>query len=296
MLQRKILFATDFTAADRGAFRHSCNFARAWKAKLLIVHVNTSTASEASEETEASEPASIVSSKGIQIHPIDADINHEHITRSGDPVDIILEIGKEHDVDLIVLGTHGRKGVKRMFQGSVAESVIRSANCPVLTLRQSDSDEATPPSKNKPKILVPIDFSVYSYAALDFASSIALALDAAITILHVDDSDDSSPTSSSDETKPMSEQRKTLWEQLKQFKPRESEIRFGHKILGSPATKQIAQYARDNQYDYIVLGTHGRSGIGRALMGSVTEQVVRNADCPVVTVKPSNKRSPTYHP
>lgn len=296
MLQRKILFATGFTAGVREAFHQSCFFARAWKAKLLIVHVNSP------QEQESSENAAIEAGdfeKDVEVLSMDLDnshehISHEHITRTGDPVDVILEIEKEHDVDLIVLGTHGRKGVKRMFQGSVAESIIRSANCPVLTLRMSESEEPVREIENHLKILVPIDFSVYSYAALDFASAIAKAIDAGITILHVDDSNESPTTHLPDGTPELSEDRQKLWDQLKKFEPREKGIRFGHKILAGPAKKQITKFALENQYDYIVLGTHGRSGIGRALMGSVTEQVVRNANCPVVTVKPSNKRNPVY--
>lgn len=292
MLQRQILFATGFTAADREAFRQSCFFARTWNAKLLIVHVNHPNKKSSKELADTAKKN--VDNK-LDVLPIDMNIRHEHITRSGDPVDVILAIEKEKDVDLIVLGTHGRKGVKRMFQGSVAESIIRSAHCPVLTLRAIAPEHRNQAHAGNTKILVPIDFSVYSYAALDFASSIAAAMDAGITILHVDDSTAPPTKQLPDGSVQLNEHRKKLWEQIKKFEPREKGVRFGHKILSNPATKQITQYAQEHQYDYIVLGTHGRTGIGRALMGSVTEQVVRNAECPVITVKPSNKRSPAYH-
>ena len=296
MLQRKILFATGFTAADREAFSQACFFAHAWKAKLLIVHVNSQPAESSGEGvvSESKEVEKGVDVLAMDLHNSHEHIVHEHITRTGDPVDVILKIEKEHDVDLIVLGTRGRKGVKRMFHGSVAESIIRSAHCPVLTLRKPESETAARGADFHPKILVPIDFSVYSYAALDFASSIAHAIDAGITILHVDDSTEPPTTDSNYGNAPLSSDRQKLWTQLKKFEPREKGLTFGHKILGGPAKNQIIQFAQENDYDYIVLGTHGRTGIGRALMGSVTEQVVRNATCPVVTVKPTNKRSAVY--
>ena len=200
---------------------------------------------------------------------------------------------------MIVLGTHGRKGVKRLFAGSVAESVIRSASCPVMTLRQSQPSAETHNlhrgSKNKPKILVPTDFSLHSYVALDFASTIAAAIGGAITILHVDDSTDDSTEKVREGISEWSEHRKLLWDQLNKIEPRVNGIEFAHKLLNSPASTHITEFANEHHYDYIVLGTHGRSGVGRALMGSVTEHVVRNVDCPVITVKPSDKLNPDLH-
>ena len=286
----RILYATDFSPDELVAFEQACKFAQAWKGKLLIAHVDDSPA-DAENDHEASKQ------NLLQLVPNDLAIDYQHILRTGDPATIVHDIEKEYDVDLIVLGTHGRKGVKRMFSGSIAESVIRSAHCPVLTMRQTHDQHRNPLTSpdHKPSLLVPVDFSVHSYVALDFASSIAISLDATITILHIDEASDDASEKVREGISDWSEHRKVLWDQLKKVEPREKSIEFDHKLLNSTASKHITQFANEQHYDYVVLGTHGRSGVGRALMGSVAEHVVRNAECPVITVKPSNKPNPDLH-
>ncbi len=285
----QILYAADFSLHDEDTFREACKFAEAWKAKLLITHVDDTPLLALREEL----PKKVdPNQKLYDIFPEDLAIDYEYIPRAGDPAKVILDIERERDVDLIVLGTHGRKGIKRVFAGSVAEEVIRSAKCPVLTLLQTDPRLKFRMPPVKAKILVPTDYSVHSYAALDFASSLARVLSAGITILTVDDS--TSKQTAEQDSEDVEHQAK-LWEHLQKFKPTEPHVDFGHKLLSGPAAKQIIDYAKQENYDYVVLGTHGRTGVGRVLLGSVAEQVVRNVDCPVITVKPSNKLNSVFH-
>lgn len=295
MFQKTILFATDLAEEELPAFQQACVFALAWKAKLLIVHVEEAGCCILRQEESASRD---LATRLHDIFPKNLAIEYEYLLNQGDPAQVLLEIEREQNVDLIVLGTHGRQGVNRMFGGSVAESIIRAAQCPVLTLRQQEPKQQTNRNPRSAKFLVPIDFSVYSYAALDFASSIANAMNASITILHVDEShdhvtinpDEPAGTSSHDD-----QHHQKIWAQLRAFRPMEEEVEFGHQLLTGLSVSQIASFAELNNFDYVVLGTHGRSGVSRALLGSVAEKIVRNADCPVITVKPSNKRSPVLH-
>ena len=78
----------------------------------------------------------------------------------------------------------------------------------------------------------------------------------------------------------------------KKVKPKTQRVPYGHQLLKGPTAECITRFANERDYDFIVLGTHGRTGIGQVVMGSVAEQVVRSADCAVITVKPSNKRIP----
>ncbi len=283
----RILFATDFSTKDQDALEQACRFAQAWKAKLLIAHVDDSHADDHSASRK----------ELLRLVPTDLAVDYQHVLRTGDPAKIILEIEDEYDVDLIVLGTHGRKGVRRLFAGSVAESVIRSAHCPVLTLRERHPASGHPESlpDHKPRLLVPVDFSLHSYVALDLASSIAVAIGGTITILHVDDSTGEASEKVREGISEWGDHRKLIWEQLRKVEPRERGIEFDHHLLNGPASTQITNFANENSYDYITLGTHGRSGVGRSLLGSVAEHVVRQANCPVITVKPSNKFSPDLH-
>ena len=127
-----VLYAADFSERDRNSFEQACRFARAWRAKLLIAHVDDS-----GDRSREQEPRMANSLELLDIFPSDLEIDYDHILRNGDPVQVILDIEKEFDTDLIVLGTHGRKGLERVFAGSVAEQVLRQAQCPVLTVRHS---------------------------------------------------------------------------------------------------------------------------------------------------------------
>lgn len=287
---RRILFATDFSSYDTAVFQQACKLALAYQAKLIITHVDDAHSSGESDHLASQQELS-------KFIPDDLEIEYQHILRTGDPTQIMLDLEREYDVDLIVLGTHGRKGVQRLLSGSVAESIIRSSTCPVATVRQVRPSKNQDESIQNPglKILVPTDFSVHSYVALDFASTIAVAIDAAITILHVDGSTDKSTEKIREGISSWSQHRELLWEQLRKVQPREDGIQVDYQMLNSPATNSIIQFANENNYDYIVLGTHGRSGVGRALLGSVAEYVVRNANCPVITVKPNNKPNSDLH-
>lgn len=287
-----ILFATDLSAADRDSFHLACTFAKAWNAKLLIVHADNSPGKGGPATVP---PRLDPNHKLYELFPKDVDIDYDYVLQSGDPAKLIHEVEQARGVDLIVLGTHGRKGMERLFAGSVAEGIIRTAKCPVLTLGKHIDSHLSEKRPGPPRILVPTDFSPQSHAALAFASSIGQLLKASITILHVDESAVTSTARSTQENPKKTDPRNNLLEQLKRVQPTETGIDFGHAMLAGQASKLISEYANKRRYDYVVVGTHGRRGIGRALLGSVAEDVVRNAKCPVFCVKLNNRRPPKFN-
>ncbi len=112
--------------------------AAAYQAELIYLHISQPIAPYGSGYAyvdvmhEAEEELELIK----QISPIgDRDIPHQHEVKLGVPADAIVQFAKDHAVDLIVLGTHGRKGVNRVLMGSVAEAVVRRADCPVLTIK-----------------------------------------------------------------------------------------------------------------------------------------------------------------
>jgi nucleotide-binding universal stress UspA family protein len=220
--------------------------------------------------------------------PDDYGVNFDQVVKVGNPDEKILETVENENANLIILGTHGRSGISRAFTGSVAEKVMRNSDTPVMTVREfaanSDGHEAR-------RILVPVDFSVFGYAALDYATKLALSIDANLTIVCVDETASSASRQFPNGRPEWSDSRKKTWEQLKKFVPASERVDFTHKLLTGDAATAINEYANTNNYDFIVLGTHGRTGLGRAIMGSVAESVVRHANCPVISVKPSNKRT-----
>ena len=134
------------------------------------------------------------------------------------------------------------------------------------------------------KILCPVDFSESSKAAVAFASAIAKDHDAEIHIVYSYESTfafTDGPFPSSIPPADLEHDHLALAKML----PTEGDVRFRHEFLHGPPVRTLLDYAAENDIDLIVLGTHGRTGIARMLMGSVAESIVRSATCPVITVK-----------
>jgi nucleotide-binding universal stress UspA family protein len=205
--------------------------------------------------------------------------------------DVILDYAGENDVDLIVMGTHGRHGLGHLFLGSVAEEVVRSAKCPVLTLREmKQSLDAT----NIERILVPVDYSEHSKVALKYARELAEANKAKLQLLHIIEE----PVYP-DFYGPGDDPHRVPKDYIKQRAVREMnqlcdeslcpEIETEIHILSGRAALEIVKFAEENWSDLIVIASHGLTGIKHLLLGSVAEKIVRMAPCPVFTVKAFGK-------
>jgi nucleotide-binding universal stress UspA family protein len=137
MFARTILHPTDFSQASDAALKVAGALARETGAKLLIAHVHEpSPACGAAELCYGpAEHDSPFTPMLAEVIPADAQVRYEHAMLSGDPATEIVSLAKRRNVDLIVMGTHGQTGLRRALMGSVAEAVVRRAECPVLTLK-----------------------------------------------------------------------------------------------------------------------------------------------------------------
>jgi nucleotide-binding universal stress UspA family protein len=136
-------------------------------------------------------------------------------------------------------------------------------------------------------ILVPTDFSEFSETALEYATSLARDTGAELLIVHVreppyyyDNAFGGFAVEPND---------KAIFKLLEEVKPANSDVRCSHKMLAGDNVTEIVRLAEARNVDMIVMGTHGRGGLSRVLMGSVAENVVRRAPCPVLTIKQPNK-------
>jgi nucleotide-binding universal stress UspA family protein len=211
--------------------------------------------------------------------------------RAGEPTDVILREVLATEADLVVMATHGRRGWDRLMLGSVAEKVLRSARCPVLTVPPSDAH--TPARMALSAVLCPVDFSPTAQHAVEFAMDVANRAKASVTFLHVVEwLADEDPRGTSHFAVP--EFRRYLMqdarEQLEALVARQPCLERGIavEVAAGRAHRQIARIASEMKADLIVLGAHGRGGPPLAPLGSTTEQVVRAAPCPVLTVHPPN--------
>jgi nucleotide-binding universal stress UspA family protein len=209
------------------------------------------------------------------------------VERSDAPADEITSYARTHAIDLIVMGTHGRGRMAHLLLGSVAERVARTAPCPVLTMRDAPHVE----DLEGIRILVPTDFSPSADAALGCARRLAARLSGSIRLLHVVEHLGFGASYGSELSFPEAAVRE---EQVAHARTDlshrnrldgDSRVRVTSDVLLGPSSTMIADYAGDNGFDLIVMGTRGRGGFARLLIGSVAESIIRTAPCPVLTVK-----------
>jgi nucleotide-binding universal stress UspA family protein len=307
MLQvTKILVPTDFSPACDAALTHACHWARRLGAEVHIFHALQSLRPDVYPASlGASDPAwiplTLRESAEAQLATrlrlaADQGVAATCATADGlSPAPTILDYAQSHDVGLVIMSTHGRRGVRRMLLGSVAEEVVQRAQQPVLTMI-ARSLSARPPEPRR--ILVALDLSEHSAVALACAKQLAAAFGAQLLMLHVliqspvpalyDDVAAAQLTFSSPrfETKA----RQAL-ESMYRDAGGENGRADAHVERG-PAVERILEFASTHSIDLVVLASHGLTGLAHVLMGSVAERVVRRASCPVLTVKSFGRSRP----
>lgn len=134
---RTILHPTDFSECSRRALHLACAMARDYHARLILLHVVPQPRIGFGEGILSTDPAVLreeAESRFDQLILPDCGLDVEHRIAEGDPVATTLQLAEELPADLVIMGTHGRTGLKRFVAGSVAEQVVRRARCPVLTV------------------------------------------------------------------------------------------------------------------------------------------------------------------
>lgn len=145
MQARKILFPTDLSTNSNEGLRWATALARDSGAQLIIAHVEEPPVAYGGGELYLGAEAGATEELRqalVKVLPTDPAVRFEHKLLVGDPASAIVDLAESENVDLIVMSTHGRRGLTRVLMGSVAEVVVRRAKCPVLTVKQPESGEA----------------------------------------------------------------------------------------------------------------------------------------------------------
>lgn len=298
----RILFPTDFSESSRQALPFAVALAETHDAELHLLHASVLHASDpANPSHHFPEMESLTSELEERADARMKEIVSEHAPEplavvreqrrgiSAPPV--ILEYVEEQDIDLVVMGTHGRRGLRHLMLGSVTEEVVRRAPCPVLTAREQEEPAAVAGFET---ILAPVDFSEHSELALEHAVGLAREVDADLQILHVVEEitypDFYYPAPATGEQM-ASEIRDRVSERLQEALGRIEElgVRAGVHVVEDRPAPGIADFAEETGADLVVVGTHGLTGVKRALLGSVAEGVIRRSVPPVLTVKTSGR-------
>jgi nucleotide-binding universal stress UspA family protein len=293
---QRILYPTDFSETSRHALDQAVAIARWYESRLIALHVIQAPLFPQPPLLFAGIPKapSVVSEHQAREEELRAWLEPAHragvktdlIVEDGNPVSRILDRAKSRGADLIVMGTHGLSGFERFILGSVAEKVLRKATCPVLTVPPASQTTAKIPYT---RLLCPVDFSESSLTALRFAFSIAKEADARLTILHVAElrSDDDLLVQQFDTAEYrhlVAEEARGRLEALVTADVREW-CQPSMKIAYGKPYREILETAEKEASDLIVIGVRGRTPMGMAMVGSTTNQVVRSASCPVMTLR-----------
>lgn len=209
-------------------------------------------------------------------------IKPEMEVREGFPADAILSSALTHSIDLIVMGTHGRRGFDRITMGSVTEQVLRKARCPVLVIRKPAHDFVAPGQKQEQihlsKILFCTDFSEHSERALQFALSLAMEYNAELTLLHV--------LEIVPPTRDFRTENSIICKRLEQSIPEDAKnwCKVNPIVRAGQPYTEIIKLATETSADLVILGVRGRNALDLALFGSTTHRVIQLGPCPVLAV------------
>ncbi len=294
---KNVLVATDFSQASAHALQSAAAIAESHDAELFLLNVV---------------PPAPHSSVPLDPLPIDFDdpyqqarhgleklsktellahVRHEEIIERGHIGDVIEDVIRQKKIGLLVVGTHGRTGFKKIVLGSVAEELFRRASCPVLTVGPS-----AVPGRKLRKVLFATDFGPSSEHALPYAIGFANKPDGELILLHLVSPIPVNyvgpgwfPDDSFVEKEETSKQEFT--KKLRNYLPSDAGLKCNvtHIVELHFAAEGIIQVAREHDVDLIVMGVResGRSAAHLAshMPWAIAYDVVCNANCPVMTVR-----------
>jgi nucleotide-binding universal stress UspA family protein len=298
---KNILFATDFSAVSEAALPYVAAINRRYGGIVHVAHVLPNTVLL---RPGAPDPA-VMGSIYEDVHSTAQEkiqqlaqrlLGHSHKTyvRHGEVLDVIAEIILEQEIDLLVLGTHGRTGLGKLILGSVAEELFRGTVCPVLTVGpkvsaaarglESRRDHVLPPVQIKLRnILYATDFSPDAAKGASYAVSLAREFQSRLTLLHVIE----------DFGRDLHEHPgpiDTSLRMLEELVPDQDGLRYRPDFVAEYGTPSevILQSAGEYEADLVILGARpaaNKLAVATHFGGSVAHKIVVGATCPVLTIR-----------
>ena len=294
MDMQRIAVSTDFSDESRKAFPAAAALAKEFGAELLVIHIPETAPGDpdwrkgipSSNLDDIWSPFEKRLSDLVSSDPSLQDSTcRPRLIRAG-TLEAYVEALAEERVDLLVMSTHGHAGFKRLMLGSFVDKVLRVAPCPVLVYRQASDEKRICPEK----VLVPTDFSANNGPALRLAARWAKTFEAKTRLLHVIEHDPGLLGYAEDafagwyayQTQLEDESRERFQKILSEkWDGLSSDTRIR---VGNPSAEIVAEMD-DFEPDLVVVGTHGRTGLDRVILGSVADFTIRKAPCPVLVVR-----------
>jgi nucleotide-binding universal stress UspA family protein len=283
---KNILFATDFSPYSNAALPYALAIARHYDAMLFGAHVVPS--EDYLFAAPECWPAHIQQVEQLQQEVSERleeqlrGVPHQALFGVGDVWRVLSRLMGEHDIDLIVVGTHGRTGARKLLMGSIAEKIFRQAACPVLSVGPNVPSRTDDKIKFQ-HILFATDFGEDSLAALPYAVSLAEENQSQLLLLHVVEH----PAAGIVDLEAVTA---SMMRRLKELAPAEAEpwcrveflVEFGRQF--APAAERILEIATDRGADLIVLGARPTHRAVSAHLATTAQHIVAHATCPVFTI------------
>ena len=290
MQLKLILCPVDFSEFSLRAYLHALLLAEHYKAKVVALHVvelwKYPFADYAASEADYAKFSSALNEGGavklrefVKKHA-HAGMEPELVVNQGNASDLILSFAQAENIELIVMGTHGRRGFDRLVLGSTTDRVMRRSCCPVLAIAKppQNATHEGRQAHHLSRILYCSDFSENSERALNYAISVTAEYDGELTLLHVI------------EIVPHSANKddlvRTCTKRLDQLIPAavRKTLKVKIAVRTGKAYEQIVQHATEAQMDMVIMAARGADALDRAVFGSTTYRVIQLGSCPVLAV------------
>ena len=300
-MYRKIMVPTDGSGFDRKAILVALRVAERCEGKILLVRVLTAgaylgieAASDGKVSANTLGPSRMAAL--TELNALAAEcrkISNAEVSvelEEGPAADVLATYAKRNEIDLIVISSHGRRGIARLSLGSVTDSLIRSTTIPVLVVKPNPSYLAPDASQEFHRIIVPLDGSSRAERILSVIVPLARLESAEVTLLHVlapleDRYEDGDTRSLPWWKKKVAGARAYLSRRAIHVRLQGVATKID-VVAGDKAADAIADYARRENADLIAIATHGRGGLTRVMRGSVADEVIKSATCSLLVLHP----------
>jgi len=298
---RRILCPIDFSDFSRRALDHALAIARWYRSTVTALHVFSAApvatfgpgpvVFEPIVLTAGDREQLLADTKAFIAAESAPGIAIEAVIREGNVAAEILEQANTMGADLLAIGTHGRSGFERLVLGSVAEKVLRKARCPVLTIPRRLPEAVRAGPVLFKQIVCAVDFSECSMHALKYALSLAQEADGRLTVVHVLTPDLVAQVGIGEEHVSVAELQRhheaAAIKFLEEAVPENAKVycKPESMLLRGKPWREILRVASERQAELIVMGVQGRGAADLLLFGSTTYHVVRQAECPVLTLR-----------
>lgn len=286
---KHILVTTDFSECSRMALKQAIAVARLHGADLTILHLMPpepiiySALEAADYSSEADQERLLPLIEKLEEEDGIASISHQFLVERGPLEEVLERVVRDRQISLLMLGTHGRTGLRKVFLGSIAEEIFRIASCPVMTIGPEIPSPLLSHGKFR-SVLFATDFSGGSQHALPYAIGFAQESQARLIMLHVLEEQSVTAMYMHDELKNTARQR-----MLDMIPSPALLASTDFELITGYPVESVLRVAQQHEADLIVLGVHKSSGMGaRAsahLPWTIAHSVVCHAKCPVLTVR-----------